>query len=82
MGINCTSRTRAQPADKIFTALRSSTAVLMLSDPEEPSLNPNLIPPLFDMQIHTGGRWVTALAPPGSNFLNPDLHKSGCSCLV
>jgi hypothetical protein len=26
------------------------------------------IAPLFDVQIHRGGNWLTAFAPPGSNF--------------
>jgi hypothetical protein len=26
------------------------------------------VPPLFDVQIHHGGRWLTAFAPPGSSF--------------
>jgi len=26
------------------------------------------VPPLFDLQIHPGGNWITAFVPPGSNF--------------
>lgn len=28
----------------------------------------DVISPLFDLQIHSGGYWLTAFAPPGSNF--------------
>lgn len=28
----------------------------------------DVIAPLFDVQIHRDGRWLTAFAPPGSNF--------------
>lgn len=31
-------------------------------------LESDTINPLFDLQIHSGGRWLTAFAPSGSNF--------------
>jgi hypothetical protein len=31
-------------------------------------LESDTIPPLFDVQIHPGGNWITAFVPPGSNF--------------
>ena len=31
-------------------------------------LESDVIPPLFDVQIHPGGNWISAFAPMGSNF--------------
>ncbi len=67
-GINWTSRNLGATGGQNFLGSAFLNSRFDVVGSGGTILESDTINPLFDLQIHSGGRWLTAFAPSGSNF--------------